>query len=178
MFLIFRIMMFDQTTQISLIISACMIPDRVSESGNPDFVLTFHCWLYTLYIIVYVTNKNLEFWLQRRLAGAEGPGELWLHRHWFMRSHGCRAQEAGTRQGCSWRLFLHALAWSCQEEWERLADGQTSTPTAAPPDKFSSSQTYSDSWLAAGNSNALSMETDARRLLGELIAEIWRLYLC
>ncbi len=22
--------------------------------------LTFHCWLYTLYIIVYVTNKNLE----------------------------------------------------------------------------------------------------------------------
>ncbi len=86
MFLRFRIMMFDQTTQISLIISACMIPDRVSESGNPDFVLTFHCWLYTLYIIVYVTNKNLESWLQRRLAGAEGPGELWLHRHWFMRS--------------------------------------------------------------------------------------------
>ncbi len=24
--------------------------------------LTFHCWLYTLYIIVYVTNKNLESW--------------------------------------------------------------------------------------------------------------------
>ncbi len=22
--------------------------------------LTFHCWLYILYIIVYVTNKNLE----------------------------------------------------------------------------------------------------------------------
>ncbi len=25
--------------------------------------LTFHCWLYTLYIIVYVTNKNLESWI-------------------------------------------------------------------------------------------------------------------
>lgn len=29
---------FDQTTEISLIISACMIPERVGESGNPD------CW--------------------------------------------------------------------------------------------------------------------------------------
>ncbi len=24
--------------------------------------LTFHCWLYTLYIMVYVTNTNLESW--------------------------------------------------------------------------------------------------------------------
>ncbi len=26
--------------------------------------LIFHCWLYILYIIVYVTNKNLESWKQ------------------------------------------------------------------------------------------------------------------
>ncbi len=25
--------------------------------------LTFHCWLYILYIIVYVTNTNLESWM-------------------------------------------------------------------------------------------------------------------
>ncbi len=25
--------------------------------------LSFHCWLYILYIIVYVTNKNLESWI-------------------------------------------------------------------------------------------------------------------
>ncbi len=25
--------------------------------------LTFHCWLYILYIIVYVTNKNLVSWI-------------------------------------------------------------------------------------------------------------------
>ncbi len=37
-------------------------------------LLTFHCWLYTLYIIVYVTNKNLE---SRKLCASNIIATVW-----------------------------------------------------------------------------------------------------
>ncbi len=43
--------------------------------------LTFHCWLYILYIIVYVTNKNLESWI---LNSCSQPVLIYLFGYYFI----------------------------------------------------------------------------------------------
>ncbi len=47
-----------------------------------DGLLTFHCWLYTLCIIVYVTNKSWT-WTIKGKSGKTEPNWFWLYGQTF-----------------------------------------------------------------------------------------------
>ncbi len=134
------------------------------EVTSSCFWLILGCFLYLWSSRLIKLHKSVwqyqHVWSRREkgravilTAGAEGPGELWLHRHWFMRSPW--VPRTGTRSRDSSELlqtegYFYTLSPEAVRRNEKDSQtGQTSTPTAAPPDKFSSSQTYSDSWLAA-----------------------------
>ncbi len=61
-FFIFYILFFISYSLLILCIFPLCLYSIIFALSMERTWLTFHCWLYTHYIIVYVTNKNLESW--------------------------------------------------------------------------------------------------------------------